>query len=144
MVISQTEVLRRKYSHELLTEIELNIIEDFIDLLKPFQELTVLISGSKYVTSSIVLPALTRLMEVLHIYKSRHGFEFISELAVKMSDALEDRSKPYFANKLLLTASFMDPRYKSLKFIKDESERDQALFEASAYIKNIFRNKLNE
>ena len=68
-----------KYSHELLTETELNIIEDFIALLKPFQELTVLISASKYVTSSIVLPAITRLMEVLHVYKSSHGFGFIDE-----------------------------------------------------------------
>jgi len=58
-------------------------------------------------------------MEVLRLYDSIHGFEFISELAVKMSDKLEARCKPYFENKLLVTASFMDPRYKSLKFFKD-------------------------
>lgn len=142
MVISRDEVLRKKYSHELLGENELNIVEDFIVLLKPFQELTVLISGSFYVTSSIVLPAITRLTECLHIYESSHGLSFINKLAISLSDKLEQRSKPYFKNRLLITASFLDPRYRSLKFIKDQTDRDRALFDASQYIKNIYNHKL--
>ena len=84
-------------------------------------------------TSSIVLPAITRLLEVLLLYQSKHGFNFINDLSMK--DNLEDRAKTYFNKKLLLSDTFMDPRYKSLKFIKDQAERDQALFEASSYIK---------
>jgi hypothetical protein len=142
MVISREDKLKKLYSHELLTETELNIVEDFIVLLKPFQELTVLISASTYVTSSIVLPAITRLTEVLHLYTSSHRFSFLDDLAVKMSDKLEDRCKAFFENSLLLASCFMDPRFKSLKFIKDQNKRDKALFDAMTYIKNVYKHKL--
>ncbi len=142
MVISREDKLKKMYSHELLTETELNIVEDFIVLLKPFQELTVLISASTYVTSSIVLPAINRLTECLHLYTSSHGFRFLDDLAVKMSDKLEERSQNYFKNSLLLASCFIDPRFKSLKFIRDQNKRDKALFDAMTYIKNVYKHKL--
>ena len=65
MVISREEALKKRYSQDLLSEYELNVFEDLIRLLKPFKELTILISASDYVTCSIVLPAITRLMECM-------------------------------------------------------------------------------
>ena len=82
--------------------------------------------------------------ELLHVYKSTHDFSFIDDLAIKMSDKLDDRSKPYFKNVILVTACFMDPRYRSLKFIKDQSDRDQAFYDAMRYIKNAYNLKLNK
>ena len=131
--------MKKKYNHELLSHADLDIIGDLIKLLKPFQELTALISASKYVTSSIVLPAVTRLIEVLMLYESSNGTTFLDDLAVEMHDDLQDRTKTYFDNKLLLTATYLDPRYRSLSFIKDELKRNQAFFDASSYIKTLNR-----
>ena len=142
MVIEREDVFKKKYSHELLKSKELNVVEDLIILFQPFQELTILISASSYVTSSVMLPAITRLLEVLQLYESKHCLNFINQLALDMKDNLETRTKTYFKNKLLLAATFMDPRFRSLKFIKDQAERDQALYDSSAYIKNIYNNKM--
>jgi hypothetical protein len=73
MVITSDSETRAKYQHELLTDEELGIVEDLILLLDPFLEMTKLISGSKYVTSSIVLPATTRLLECLGLYEPKNG-----------------------------------------------------------------------
>ena len=108
-------------------------------MLKTFQELTVLISASEYVTSSIVLPAVTRLMEILMIYEPSNGNSFLEDLAVEMHDDLKDRTKTYFYNKLLLAATFMDPRYRSLSFIKEETARIRSLFDATLFIKTLYK-----
>lgn len=138
-VITKDNELKKKYFHELLSYAELEIVGDLIQLLKPFQELTVLISGSQYVTSSIVLPAVTRLMEMLMLYEPNNGTEFLRDLAVQMHDDLQDRTKNYFDNKLLLTATYLDPRYRSLSFIKDYALRNKAYFDASSYVKALYK-----
>ena len=117
----------------------MDIISDLIKLLKPFQELTLLISASEYVTSSIVLPAVTRLMEVLMLYEASNGTIFLETLAKEIHDYLSSRTKTYFDDKLLLTATYLDPRYRSLSFIKDEFSRNRALFDASSHIKTLSR-----
>ncbi len=73
MVITSNQENKKKYIDELLSDDELGIIEDLISLLDPFLEMTKLVSGSKFVTSSIVLPAITRLLECLRLYSSKNG-----------------------------------------------------------------------
>jgi len=137
-VIIKEEILKKKYSHELLSYADLDVIGDLIQLLKPFHELTVLISGSTYVTSSIVLPAVSRLMEFLKSYEASNGTKYLEDLAFAMYNDLKIRTRTYFDNKLLLAATYMDPRYRSLSFIKVESLRNRALFDASAFIKTLY------
>ena len=69
MVITSDQERKKKFLHELLTDSELVIFEDLIILLDPFLEMTKLVSGSKYLTISIVLPAITRLSECLNPYE---------------------------------------------------------------------------
>ena len=73
MVITSDSESKKKYQHSLLTDNELGIVEDLILLLDPFLEMTKMVSGSKYVTSSIVLPSITRLLECLKLYSSNNG-----------------------------------------------------------------------
>lgn len=141
LVITSDPERRAKYQHELLTDLELVIIEDLIVLLDPFLEMTKLVSGSKYVTISVVLPAITTLLECLALFEPTKGNEFLRDVAVKMFDNLNDRTTKHFENRLMLAATFMDPRYRNFKFIKDQSDRDIAIFRAEAYIKSVFANK---
>lgn len=73
MVITSVSESKKKYQHSLLTDNELGIVEDLILFLDPFLEMTKMVSGSKYVTSSIVLPTITRLLECLKLYSSNNG-----------------------------------------------------------------------
>jgi len=73
MVITSEQERKKKFQHELLTDSELVIVEDLIILLDPFLEMIKLVSGSKYVTISIVLPAITRLSECLNLYEPTKG-----------------------------------------------------------------------
>jgi len=78
MVITSDQEKKKKFQHELLTDIELVVVEDLIELLDPFLEMTKLVNqtgqpnwqtGSKYVTISVVLPAITRLSECLRMFE---------------------------------------------------------------------------
>ena len=73
------------------------------------------------------------------LYEASNGTTFLEALAVDMHDDLNRRTKTYFDNNLLLTATYLDPRYRSLSFIKDEYTRNKALFDASSYIKTLNR-----
>ena len=73
VVITGEPERKRKFQYELLTDSELSVVEDLIVLLDPFLEMTKLVSGSKYVTISVVLPAITRISECLKIYEPSKG-----------------------------------------------------------------------
>ena len=132
---------KRKYSDILLNYFEISIIEDLIELLLPFFELTELMSGTKYVTASMIQPAITRLLEILQIYKSKHENQIMEKLAVRMHDDLSDRSREYFKNPIITAATFLDPRYRMLRFIKDETERKATLKNVKAYIISTYMEK---
>ena len=61
-----------------------------------------------------------------------------------MFNSLSDRTKDHFKNALMLAATFMDPRYRSFRFIKDQEERDMAKFKAMAYIKGVYGNLIRQ
>ncbi len=54
-----------------------------------------------------------------------------------MFNDLADRTEKHFDNPIMLAATFMDPRYRSFKFIKDQDDRDKATFRAQSYIKSL-------
>ena len=51
-----------------------------------------------------------------------------------MHDDLSDRTREYFNNPLLTAATYLDSRYRKLKFIKDESERNEIINKVKTYI----------
>jgi len=111
-VITSDQERKKKFLHELLTDIEIGIIEDLIELLDPFLEMTTLVSGSKYVTISIVLPAINRLLECLKLFHPSSGNEFLKVVAENMYESLRRRTCLH--------------------------QRDLAMFRASTYIKSLY------
>jgi hypothetical protein len=119
---------------------------DLLVLLDPFLELTNRLSASSYVTCSMIIPGLQRLINILHLYESENHNLFMHDLAITMANDLTDRTKKYFNYFYLIVAStFMDPRYKKFKFIKDQYDRDILHFKEKIvkiiiilkYLKNI-------
>jgi hypothetical protein len=79
-------------------------------------------SGSKFVTISIVIPAFTRLLEILQLYESQYNNVEIENLAKSMKDDLEELN-PMVLNPMVISATFLDPRYRKFHFIKDDIEK---------------------
>ena len=127
-----------------MTSKEIEVIEDLIELIHPFFQLTEIMSGTKYVTISSVLPGVTRLLEILQIYNSKFKNQEIEKLAIVMHDNLFDRTREYFNNSTVMAATFLDPRYRKFKFIKDEKERKTILTTAKDYISSTYLSKFKD
>jgi hypothetical protein len=92
-------------------------------------------SGTKYVTISLILPGITRLLEILHLFESKYENKKIENLAIKLHDDLFDRTREYFNNSIVIAATYLDKRYRNFQFIKDQKERDIFINKAITYIK---------
>jgi hypothetical protein len=73
MVIHNNSEIKKKYSNILLNGNDIEILEDLLHLLKPFFQFTKIMSGSNYVTISVVIPGITRPLEILQIYESQYN-----------------------------------------------------------------------
>jgi hypothetical protein len=138
-VIVADENYKRDYYSLLLSSNEVGIGEDLVELLDPFLKLTEVLSGSEYVTCSVILPGVSFLIKQLRNFQSKNMNMFMHSLAESMADDLEERAKPYFANQLLIASTFLDPRYKKFKFVSCPEKRDAMFFKAKNYIKLIHR-----
>ena len=140
-VLNSTPQLRKDYSDALLTTTDISLGEDLVELLAPFQDLIRLMSSSTYVTSSVIIPAVSRFITILAVYESKNN-PFIIDVATQMREDLSERAEEaYFKNPLLLAATYMDPRYRSFTFISDANERGLKIFSALQFIKTCYRKK---
>ena len=140
-VINSTAELRKKYVQILLNNVDIEILEDLVHLLLPFFQFTKIMSGSQYVTISVVIPGITRLLEILQIYESRFNNKEIEDLAKIMKNDLEDRTEIFFTNSMVISATFLDPRYRRFHFIKDQNQRESFVNKTKRYIISTYLAK---
>ena len=114
-LINSDKKLYKDNSDKILSRVELELLKEIVDVLEPFDEFTKAMSASKYATISEVLPALTRLQDILHNQVVVQSLQFVVDLLI---DELKRRSEQYFKNPILITATFLDPRYKRFKFVQ--------------------------
>jgi hypothetical protein len=57
------------------------------------------------------------------LYESKFGNDNIQNLSIQMHDDLSERTKDYFNIPMVISATFLDPRYRNFHFIKDDKER---------------------
>ena len=98
------------------------IIELLVDILKPFQHATEVMSAVKYPTVSTVKPLLYKLLEKsLKIADSDAAVAREVKKAIR-SD-LQERYQSAIAQRIKNVATFLDPRYKELPFLDAISRR---------------------
>jgi hypothetical protein len=82
------------------------------------KKVTVLIQGEKYVTLSSVYPQVCRMLQLL--YEASENINFagpVRKFASTMQRQLQDRLNSQFIKPASLIATFVDPRFKSLRAI---------------------------
>ncbi|CAN0905773.1 Zinc finger BED domain-containing protein RICESLEEPER 2 [Linum grandiflorum] len=110
---------QKKYKDVILgspTEDDWKCVKNLTRYLKFFHELTLVASGTKYVTSHLFLTEVSRLFH--HIYKmEKSGDEDIKKMALKMKGKVfkywsEEDATNQRMNRLMYLAPVFDPRYR--------------------------------
>ena len=104
-----------KNSHLLLTPEELTTLKLIQEVLLPWKKLTVLHSAETYPTLSFVLPSKQKLSTSLEVNFTDPMF--IQDMKGEMVADLSSRYQGENLKMLLLCASFLDPRFRTLDFI---------------------------
>ncbi|CAB5215823.1 unnamed protein product [Rhizophagus irregularis] len=105
------------------TSHEWKIIKEMVELLSPFESVTCLLSGATYPTIGLIYPSLCNLKEIL---ETEFILSFETDVAENCRKAiLEDlRSRWEFPQELCLKGSFLDPRFKGLDFVSQETREE--------------------
>ena len=102
------------------------VIEDLISILKPFSDVTEILSGSKYATISLLAPILYKL-----IYKTLKVEATDTTILKSIENAictdLKSWYEPLEIQRLLNIVAFLDPRFKQLDPFLAEIDREDVV-----------------
>ena len=114
------EVGTRKVQKLKLKELEVDIIVATAEVLDPICDMLTMLGGDKYVTGSIVLPYMKKIVYLVKVEDTDP--KFIVDLKSFITRDFLQRCRDNLNFDLLKKATFLDPRYKSMKSI-DQSQR---------------------
>lgn len=105
----------------LPTSEEFTVLEELASVLKPIQQATELLSGSKYATVSCMFPVLKQLLQ--HSLKPKEDDSSVMK-SIKESVAqdLITRYQDTEVDTLLKIAAFLDPRFKEQPYLTDSEQ----------------------
>ena len=127
VVLSDSAITPKKEHRDLLLkDQQWTIAAQLVDILRPFELATTIASGQQYVTLSLELPVINKLIAGVDHSSTAAG----SGVARSFSGNLRDSLNSKFSMSSLNTsspavmASALDPRFRDLSFL-DDDERDE-------------------
>ena len=121
----KTELLatlsKQKHSLVMLQDTDWTRLQNMVSVLSHCRYITELLGGNKYISCSIVLPAICHLERVMKpcdddaVYVQRFKLAFMNDFKHRFTGQ---------AYEYLKMASALDPRYKHLKFIPKEQRQE--------------------
>lgn len=128
------------------SEEEFKFLFEFYKLLKPMKELTVFLSGSKYVTTSILHPSIFNLINV-----TLDKFNFSNQNVSKIKDELKENLKKWFfyilndsINDFFIMSTFLDYNYKRFEYVNNTSLEANLVRRAKATILGYYDKYFNK
>jgi hypothetical protein len=127
--------------NNLLTSDEVKIAENLLVVLKPFKEITNMLSHSK-MTNSQILPSLFFILD--EIQENHLDNKELSQIKTFMRACLDFYECKYglIENVLLIAASYLDPRTKNFEFTDGLAKFTKEEFKNKA--KDFLKNRANE
>lgn len=105
---------------EKLMSADFALIQTLINILLPLKTALTLTKDMKYPTASVVLPVLKKLE--ISLANTDADSQIIAELKTKMISALKESYVNDNIKDFLLLSSFLDPRFKCLKFVNQSDQ----------------------
>lgn len=124
-----------KKAPRMISGSEIEVLTELLNILKPFKEATIEISGSDYITGSLCIPLLCIIESALS--KSDPMSPIAVSLQIKLQTCLSVRMKPFISNPLLCHATLVDPRFK--KLYMSPVIASQAAFQIGKEVKKCLR-----
>ena len=124
----------------LLDDNELVILAETVKTLQCFNQLSVLMSGSSYVTCSLIVPSMYYLKK--HLTKTRNHSHLTTGLQEALLTSLEHYDEAYEINKnsYLLSATFLDPNYKDFDFCTSD-EKKEHMKQIKLYLSDFYSTR---
>lgn len=101
-----------KNAPRMISGADIEFLSEILNILMPFDEATKEISGSEYITGSLVIPLVTILESALRNLNLKHSAAKV--LSQKLLSSLKDRSVKVLQNSLLCNSTLLDPRFKKI------------------------------
>lgn len=129
-----TQVKTKKSKKLILSPVDKEMIVATAKVLKPICDMLTMLGGDKYVTGSIVLPYMKKIVYLSRVEDTDPNF--IVELKRFIIRDFLRRCKENINFDLLKKATFLDPRYKSLKSI-EPAQRDELMKEIKLELEGV-------
>ena len=100
----------------LLSPADITLLEHIVEVLQPFAEATTMLSSEKYVSVSVVQPILKALLKK-HLRPSDTDSQIVTDMKAALYTSLSSHFSDSDQQKLMVLATVLDPRFKSLKFL---------------------------
>ena len=121
--VSAVLVKDRKFRHLVLDPNDLFIMQHVATVLKPLAQATEMLCEEKQPSISVILPTLVALLKK-HLATANSEPEVVTSFKVAISQKLAAHFTDPDLRHFLLMASFLDPRFKLLKFISSSERAD--------------------
>ena len=121
------------------TSLEYATIKEAIQVLAPFQQATVELSGEKWVSASKVIPLLKMLSHTTQTKTESLTTHMARELGANLVRRVIDRSLKAEAITVMTMPTLLDPRFKKLGFLRP-SKLDEAVTRLKGNCAEIIRN----
>ena len=103
----------------ILNALEITVLEEISEILKPWKELTTALSSETAVTVSLIAPSLHNLLCKALMIKEEDS-EFAQQMKQVMKTDLSKRYQESNIKLFLHVASVLDPRFKKLFFLSEQ------------------------
>ena len=145
--------MANKVALNLPNESEINALKCFLRLLRPLKDITYDLIGKNYVTASMIYPAMHTLIhfDLENAFTDQETQEVPSEI-LAINQIIKKSLKERFAflfdgketEKLFLSLTYLDCRFKSLSFIQNIDERKKKLQLVKEYLVSIHEDLQKE
>ncbi|XP_066583336.1 E3 SUMO-protein ligase ZBED1-like isoform X2 [Prorops nasuta] len=126
-------ILRLPAAPSMITATELQTSKEFVELLKPFKDATMIICGEYYMTASKAIPIVNTLKAA--ISQSEPKTVEGNNMKQLLLQQIELRFQNIEEDTILATATILDPRFKSIHF-HDKTACSKVTMNIAALINN--------
>ena len=100
---------------------DISVMEQLADILKPFKDITVRLSGQSYSTVSVIAPTMHQLVNKV-TKQNPEDDKFVKDVKKVLQTDLKQRYQKEDVKHYLLVAAFVDPRFRHLSFLTQEEK----------------------
>ena len=122
---------------------EFAVIEELVDILKPFNDATEILSGDSYPTLGIVQPVFHQFLSKILVSKPEDR-DIVKKIKDTIRQNLSTRYQDEEIQTILLVAMYLDPRFKKAPMLtaeKKASMKSYIKYELEVYILNNRRQQ---